>query len=335
VHRRRNRIKAIAPRAATRPTDYISISMTETTERPAAGPRLQAARLVREHVTPREVPPGLRDRVVYGLVQPLVGARVLASDGALMRAALVPAFLLALFCVAVALATVQTWSPGTVLRHFYATFAILAPVPSVVLAPHYARLAVLARKKLGFSEAVPCIEPLRVMLVRALKQMIIIAIAIAPLTGLLGLVPGVGWMLVKIVAAVWALHWIVVDAFDSARFLRPGQTPADLARHAESLRPPWYVRGLHAGAARTPLGKRLLARFARLCDRLSKPWREEIALVEDHPSLMAGFALTTAALLAIPVVNLLFRPIVLVGAAHVLGRLEAVEPASPALPPQA
>ena len=35
---------------------------------------------------------------------------------------------------------------------------------------------------------------------------------------------------------------------------------------------------------------------------------------------MIGFALSTAALVATPVLNLLFRPIVLIGAAHVLGR---------------
>ncbi len=37
---------------------------------------------------------------------------------------------------------------------------------------------------------------------------------------------------------------------------------------------------------------------------------------------MLGFALSTAVLLAIPIVNLAFRPIVFIGAAHVLGQLE-------------
>lgn len=288
-----------------------------------------------EHVTPRELPhpEQHRDRVVYGLVQPLVGARVLFSDAALLRAALVPALLLAAFCLAVAVLEAAGDGLERIVRVFYTTFAVLAPVPSVVLAPHYARLAVMARKKLGFSDAEPAIESLWAMLKRALKQTVLIAIALAPLTLVLRMIPGAGGLLLKIVAAVWALHWIVVDAFDSARFLRPGQTIADLAAHAETLRAPWYVRGLEAAARRLPIGRRLLARFARMCDRLSKPWREEIALIETHPSLMIGFALTTAGLLAIPVVNLLFRPIVLVGAAHVLGRLERVEPESPALPP--
>jgi uncharacterized protein involved in cysteine biosynthesis len=35
-----------------------------------------------------------------------------------------------------------------------------------------------------------------------------------------------------------------------------------------------------------------------------------------------GFALSTAALLALPIVNLAFRPIVIIAAVHVLGQLE-------------
>ena len=272
--------------------------------------------------------------MAFGLWQPLVAARVLFTDGRLLWAALVPALFLAAFCAAVAMVFHSADPFIEQLGAFYATFTVLAPVPSVVLAPHYARLAVLARRKLGFSDAQPCIEPLRTMLRRAGKQMLVMAVTIAPLTGLLSLVPGVGWLLAKIAAALWALHWIVVDAFDSARFLRPGQTPADLAAHAEHIRPPWYVRWLHVAAARLPIGKRLLAAFARFCDKHSKPWREEIALIEDHPPLLAGFGLTTALLLATPVLNLLFRPIAIVGATRVMGRLETVEPESPVVPPQ-
>ena len=268
------------------------------------------------------------DRVVYGLAQPLVGLRVLLGDRQLLWAALVPAGLLAAFCGVVALV-----GDGDHLQKFYTTFAVMAPLPSVVLAGHYARLAVVARHKLGFGSAEPAIEPLGTMLKRAVMQAVLIALAVAPPSAVLRLVPGLGAAAVKIVAAVWALHWIVVDAFDSARFLRPGQTLADLAAHAQRLRSPWYVRWLRVAGERTPVAGRLIGRFAGLCDRLSVPWREEIALVEDHPPLLLGFALSTAALLALPVLNLLFRPIVIIAAAHVLGRLEAAEPDSPALPP--
>jgi hypothetical protein len=282
---------------------------------PASNSRFAA---VREHVVPRPPPAAGLDRVVYGLTQPLLGVRMLATHRHLLEAALVPAGLLAAFCAGIALLGHR----GDFLHRFYTTFAVLAPLPSILLASHYARLAVKARHALGFARAEPCIEPLRRNLQRAVKQAILIAIALAPISGLLHFVPGVGWLLVRAAAAVWALHWVVVEAFDSARVLRPGETLADLDAAAQRVRKPWYVRWLLHAAERTPIAPGLVGRFARLCDRLSLPWREEIALVEDHPALMVGFALSTAALLTIPILNLAFRPIVIIGASHIIGQLE-------------
>jgi len=274
---------------------------------------------VRDHVAPRPPPAAGLDRVVYGLTQPLLGVRMLATHKNLLEAAVIPAGLLAAFCAVVALVGQR----GDFLHRFYTAFAVLAPLPSIVLASHYARLAVQARHALGFARAEPCIEPLSRNIKRAVKQAILIALALAPISGLLHLVPGVGWLLVQAAAAVWALHWVVVEAFDAARVLHPGETLADLDAAALRVRQPWYVRWLFHAADRTPIAARLVRRFARLCDRLSLPWREEIALVEDHPALMAGFALSTAALLAVPILNLAFRPIVIVGASHIIGQLEA------------
>ena len=272
--------------------------------------------------TPTPPPDAHADRLVYGLMQPILGARMLFTDGDLLRAALVPAGLLAAFCVLVALLDPSQWTVREVVRRFYQTFAVLAPLPSVLLARHYARLAALARTKFGFGAAEPCIEGLGRALSRLVKQTVLVAIGMVPLTFALHFVPLFGPLVIRVVVAVWALHWIVVDAFDSARVLLPGQTLADLDALAEKAPRPWFVRVLES-AQPWPVIGRLLAKFGRWCDRLSKPWREEIALVEEHPSLMVGFALSTAALVATPVLNLLFRPIVLIGAAHVLGRLEA------------
>jgi hypothetical protein len=258
------------------------------------------------------------DRVVYGLTQPLLGVQMLVTHRHLLRAAAVPAALLAAACAVIAL----LGDGGDFLHRFYTTFVVLAPVPSVLLASHYARLAVAARHAFGFSRTEPCIEPLMRNLKRAVKQAVLTAIALAPVTALLHAVPGIGWMLVKIVAAVWALHWVVVEAFDSARVLRPGETLADLDAAALRVRSPWYVRWLFDAAAQTPVAGRLIHRFATFCDRLSVPWREEIALVEEHPALMAGFALSTAAVLAIPILDLAFRPIVIIAASHIIGQLE-------------
>lgn len=280
---------------------------------------LEAARA---YSAPRPPPPAPVDRFVYGLTQPLLGLRVLLGHRELLIAAVIPALVLAGFCAAIALI-----GDGSFLHEFYETFAVLAPLPSIVFAAHYARMAVTARHALGFAPAEPCIEPLGRLLRRAVHQAILVVIAIAPVTILLHLVPGLGGVLGKIFAAAWALHWVVVEAFDSARVMRPGQTLADLDAEAQQVPSPWYVRWLLVAADRTPIAAGLIRRFARLCDRLSVSWREEIALVEQHPVMVLGFALSTAALLAIPVVDLAFRPIVLIAAVHVLGQLEPAHPA--------
>ena len=278
---------------------------------------------LRDHVAPRPPPIANPDRVVYGLTQPLLGIRMLVTNRRLLEAALIPVGVLAAFCAVVAVLGHR----GDFLHRFYTTFAVLAPLPSIVFAAHYARLAVAARHAFGFPHAEPCIESLRRNVGRAIKQAVLIAIALAPVSALLKLVPGTGWLLVQLVAAAWALHWVVVEAFDSARILPPGETLADLDAAALRIQPPWYVRWLFRAADRTPIGARLLRRFARLCDRLSIPWREEILLVEEHPALLLGFALSTAALLAVPVLNLAFRPIVIIAAVHILGQLELRHPA--------
>jgi hypothetical protein len=270
---------------------------------------------------PTALPNAHADRAVYGLMQPLLGARMLFTDGALRKSALVPAGLLAAFCACIALVDPVSWSVGGVVRRFYQTFAVLAPLPSVLLSRHYARLAALARRTFGFGVAEPCVESTRRALSRMIKQTILVAIGVIPLTLALHFVPLLGPIVIRVVVAVWALHWIVVDAFDSARVLQPGQTIKDVDALADQAPRPWFVRLLAEGAPLPVIG-RVLVRFARWCDRLARPWREEIALVEQQPSLMIGFALSTAALLATPVLNLLFRPIVLIGAAHVLGRVE-------------
>jgi hypothetical protein len=239
----------------------------------------------------------------------------------LLRGALLPAVLLALFCLLAAVVRSDGWSVGGIIRSFYETFAFLAPLPSVLLARYYARLAVKARHKFGFAPAEPCIEPIWYGIKRLIKQTLLVAIGLIPVSLVFAFIPH-GRTLMEPLVAVWALHWIVVDAFDSARTLKPGQTLAQLDAEAAQAPRPWFTRLLAQAADKIPVAGGPLRWFARRCDGLAMPWREEAALIEKHPSLMIGFALTTAALVATPVLNLLFRPIVIIGAAHVLGHLE-------------
>ena len=241
-------------------------SVNDTGRMEASRPRRSARQVVAEHVSARPPPAAGLDRIVYGLIQPLLGARMLLSDRELLVAALIPAALLAGVCAVVAV----LGPPHKLFETFYTTFALLAPLPSVILAHHYARLAVLARHKLGFSRAEPCLESLRRNLGRAVKQAIIIALALAPVSALLGAIPEVGGVLARAVAAVWALHWVVVDAFDSARYLRPGQTIADL--DAEAQRDPVaLVRALAPARRRQDPDRRTPGRAFRAFVRSPVP----------------------------------------------------------------
>jgi len=89
---------------------------------------------------------------------------------------------------------------------------------------------------------------------------------------------------------------------------------------------PWFVRLLRRGAARLPriLGGPIRL-FARLCDKLALDSRGEIALMESNRAVSVGFSLSTAALLATPVLNLLFRPIIIAGSSHLLAQIEKDE----------
>jgi len=269
-----------------------------------------------------EIPPKEKivDRFLFGLAQPLIGLRVVVRDRQLLKSELIPAVALGLFCALVALASAHG-SATRFFTRFYGLFAALAPMPSIVFARHYGRLAAAAHQKLGFGECLPRREPLRLVIRRAVYQAVLIAIVSAPTVGILRLFPVFGRPLATIAAALWALHWVVIDAFDDARILHPGETLKEVELKSESEPQAWFVRASYWAAPRLPLGTRLLRRFARRCDRLSIPWREELAIAEREPPAVSGFGLTTAALLATPVLNLLFRPIIIVASVHLLGHL--------------
>jgi hypothetical protein len=272
-----------------------------------------------------------RERFLYGMAQPLLGIRIVLRDRELLAEAFRPAILLAGFCALTAWLGIgegKSW-----LGRFYTTFALLAPLPSVIFAAHYARMAAQTRRKLGFGPCEPKREALPTVIWRAAAQAIVVAAGLLPVLALIKLFPFVGRPLAQALAGLWALQWVVVDAFDDARVRKPGVTQRMLDREAELAPRPWFVRFFHS------LGKALPAPLSSLCngfgnlvDRLSKSFREEVALIEAHPALAAGFALATAALLATPVLNLFFRPIILVGSAHLLGHLEKTEQAVEAPP---
>ena len=265
------------------------------------------------------------DHALYGFAQPLLGIKVLLSDPELLREALEPALLLAAFCAVAAFIEPEKGSfwIGR-LKTFYKVFAALAPVPSIIFARHYARLAAMARWRLGFGACGPREMPLAVSLKRALQQLVLVYAGAFPFWLVIRAIPFLGRRVEWIVPVLWGLHWVVVDAFDDARILKPGETLRDAEAEDQRAPSPWFVRWFDAAAARIPLAPfaNLLRWFARTSDRLALAWRGEIALMEANGAAALGFSLSTAALLATPVLNLLFRPVTIVAASHLLGHLE-------------
>jgi hypothetical protein len=215
-------------------------------------------------------------------------------------------------------------SASNFVRRFYTVFAVLAPLPSIVFARHYARLAATARRKLGLGDCQPRLESLGRAIRRAVYQGILVAIGVAPVIALLRVIPAFR-DLAGLTAALWALHWVVIGAFDDARVLEPGETLDDVEAQNATAPKAWFVRCFLWLADRLPIVGGPLRWFARSCDRLSVEWREEMAIAESHPVLVAGFGATTATILATPVLNLFFRPIVIVASARLLGHVSRAE----------
>lgn len=252
----------------------------------------------------------------YGLAQPLLGLRMLRRHPDLLRPMLLPLMLVAAFCT---LAAFGRGSPTDMVLRFYAALVGAASAPPFLFANTYSRVAARAHEHLGLGPAAPH----RTRFVARLRQLIrfalVVAVPIAPVVWIVGAAPLVGAIAAFAVSAAWTLHWIVVEALDSARVAgAPGSAPTG---------GPWFVAWVERpDFARLPaLLRGPLAWLARRVRSLTRPWHEEAALVAAHPVLSTGFGVAVAALLAIPVVNLLVRPAVLVGSVHFLGRVR--EPA--------
>src|SRR3954470_4951393 len=268
-------------------------------------------------------PVGQKEQALYGFAQPILGARVLLSDPELLKEALYPAGLLAAACALYA--SFGTEAPGWLnwFKTFYKAFAALAPLPSFFFANHYSRLAAMMRWRMGFGACGPREMPWRLLAGRMIRQALIVAIGIAPLLGLTKLLPGIGDVLTAIVLGVWSLHWVVADAFDDAQVCLPGESVKQSLQRDREAPPPWFVRWLRRGADKLPrIFGGPIRLFAKLCDKLAMDSRGEIHTMESNRAVSLGFSLSTAALLATPVLNLLFRPIIIAGSSHLMAQLE-------------
>jgi hypothetical protein len=262
---------------------------------------------------PGAPPAGDVDRFWYGVAQPFLGLRTLWNTPRLRQRALLPA-LVGLVIVAIVVAGRDWDSPGQVIWRYFATIAGLASVPAVLFANTYERLAAESLPYLGLPERPPLLSTFASRLKQALQGMILVALGVAPLLWVLRHVPILGHPLALLASGAWALHWIIVEALDGARVAEP---------HVGEPTLPWFAAWTQLpmwDGAPAPL-TRAVRKFGSILERLSRPWVEEVALVARHPALAIGFGLATAAMLAVPVANLLLRPAILVGAVHLRGRL--------------
>jgi hypothetical protein len=289
---------------------------------------------------PGAVPrPAPLDRVLFGVAQVMHAARLIWREPALRRAALAPTLLTLLGCgLLAAIATSgQTGEPGEprlpVFQAFLASFVALASMPPTLLQRMWLGVALEARRALGIAEGERAFDGVgfpRLMWresVKALRQFLVVSIGIAPLLGVLRLLP-FGKPEAAALAALWAFYWVIVDAFELPIEVVPGPRREGPA--------PWYVRGLLVTQTwpRWTWPVRVPARWlARFLARLTRPWHEEVEATERRPWEALGFALAVGVVLAIPGVGLFFRSVAIVGATALLAEGQADRsPGGPGLP---
>ncbi len=277
-------------------------------------------------------------RFYYGLAQPLLGMRVILRDRRLLGDALAPVLFVALVCAVVAAAITEEvddadamrlagyvlpWSVAYVIV-FFATFASVAPVPPMLFARHYARLAARARVELGHDPQAPYLKRLGQSASETIVQTLVIAFGVAPWTLVIALVPVFGALCAFVVQLLWTMHWMVVEALDSGRTLAQGDD-VELARARErAVRfTPWFVR-IVADVKGTPWRQALTpARMVNeISETLVRDWNPELRIMERERALAAGFGVGVLIVLAIPGVNLLFRPALVVAATNLRAQLE-------------
>lgn len=277
---------------------------------------------VREHALAPGPPPREAGRLAlvrYGLAQPFLGLRILFASRDLLGIALAPAIGVLVISGLVAWGTAIEQGAARGFWAFLLTVAALAPLPSLLFGRVYAHLAAKARLYLGLPPAGPYLRGVVTLVREWLAQVVVLAIGIAPYVILARAVPVVGSIFGFMLQAAWAGHWIVVEGYDNARTLPAGCTVAELEERTRALPGhAWYDRWRHAldGPRVVMLVLLPLRIVSNLTARLSRPWRLEVDLVERDPWISLGFGLGAAVMLAVPGLNLLLRPAVVVAGVH-------------------
>jgi len=290
--------------------------------------------------SPSPLPPAedQRRRFWYGLGQPLLGMRLLLRDMDMLSSALVPVVFVAVVCAITAAASLRVidssawWVFDNVtLTHtlafviaFFTTFAVLAPLPPFLFARHYARMAARSRDRLDLGPRNPYLKPISQSIGETLAQTVVIAIGFAPVTLLLAIIPGFGPVLAFLAQLGWTMQWMVIESLDNGRTLAPDESVEQVLA-AERTHPhkPWFARALdRITHPKVQWFMKPLRGFVEVMESLVRGWGPELRMVERDRSLALGFGVGVFVLLVIPGINLLFRPALVIAAAHLRGQLE-------------
>jgi hypothetical protein len=281
----------------------------------AAGP-LDLARRVGRFAAEGGAAPGgaALDQFLWGLAQVARGARLLATDRALLRAAALPTAL-TLGGAAALSALVASQREGHFFDGAFALFVAISSMPPSILWRQWVRVGLESRRAAGATpgeEERPGEPYLRLLLregVKTVRQGALVAFGLLPVAVAVELVPWVGHGVTVAVGAAWAWYWVVLDALEIPVELRPGKLDAGP--------PTWFERALGAAGARSRWLLPLSA-AGRLSGSLARPWRHQAAFTERHPWPSAGFALAAVAFLAIPVVGVFFRAVAIAAATRLV-----------------
>ena len=296
-----------------------------SSEPPELGWRAHWRALRVDAAGPSPMPPvGRLAQVRYGLAQPFLGLRVIMRSSDLLGISLAPMIGVLVVAGLVGYGTGAEHGVGRGLLAFLGAVAALAPLPSLIFGRVYAHMAAKARGHLSLSPRAPYLRGVIQVVGEWVAQLVILALGVLPWVGLVRLAPGVGPVLALALQGLWALHWTVVEGYDNARTVPPGRTVAELeAEGRRSSGWPWFHRGYEATEQVRVLGfvLRPLRMLSEVVVALARPWRREVDLVEEHPWVSLGFGLGVAAMLAVPGLNLLLRPAVVVAGVHLRHRL--------------
>jgi len=266
--------------------------------------------------------PARIDRALWGAGAALHAARLVWSDRALLRAALLPTALTFGGCAVLAALATANAEPGdqhvvTTFNAFMVSLVALSSMPPTVLQRMWIRVANEARRATGLppgEDPFPGESFARLLWRegwKAARQALVVSIGLAPLLGVARLLP-FGRYDAALLAGAWGLYWLVVDAFELPLEVVPGARAG-----AED---PWFSR-LLVRFGQVSRWLRPSRWFGRFLARLTRPWHLELRFTERHAWETAGFGLVVSALVTVPVAGLFFRAVAITGATALLGRL--------------